>query len=79
VNLFPGNAQIGTTKTQDGGGYRFTMPPLGAYTVVEVNPGWHEFSSTPDRVPVIVSRGQASVVNFGDGNGRPSYLPLILR
>jgi hypothetical protein len=35
--------------------------------------------ATPDEVRITLAAGETRTVDFGDWNGRQSYLPLILR
>jgi hypothetical protein len=79
VDLFQGNTQIGTRTTKGGGVYRFSMLPPGTYTLREADPGWLRFSSTPNQVTFSLNAGLEAAVNFGDWNGQPVWLPLIVR
>ena len=79
VLLLQGGVQIGTLTTGGGGAYSFTLLPPGRYRVRETHPEQLRFSSTTDEVTIEVAAGETRTVNFGDWNGRPTYLPLILR
>ena len=61
------------------GSYQFPSLPPGTYRVREQNPPWLRFSSTPNDVLVILSADQDVTVDFGDWNGRPVWVPMILR
>jgi hypothetical protein len=76
--LLKQGVQIDQTLTESDGSYLF--PPLlpGSYTVHEVQPAWLRWSTTPNEVTVDVINGQEAIADFGDWNGRPVYLPLIL-
>ncbi len=50
----------------------------GSYTVREVQPAGFRFSSTPNEVTLTLVAGETRSVDFGDWNGRPIYLPLVL-
>jgi hypothetical protein len=78
VRLFAGAIQVGQTATVGDGTYRF--PPLlpGDYRVQELQPAWLRFSSTPDEVRVTVVNGGLAIADFGDWNGWPVWLPLLL-
>ena len=78
VDLLQGDVQIGTVIT-GGGAYSFTMIPPGRYRVNEVQPDDLRFSSMPDQVIVDIVAGETRTVDFGDWNGRPTYLSLIVR
>ncbi|HEY66263.1 MAG TPA: hypothetical protein G4O02_17060 [Caldilineae bacterium] len=79
IRLFAGNTQIASTTTLGDGSYQFPSLPPGTYRVQEQNPPWLRFSSTPDEVLVVLSARQDVTVNFGDWNGRPVWMPMILR
>ena len=79
VDLLQEGVLLGTVKTVGGGEYRFTMIPPGRYQVSKVHPEHLRFSRTPDQVVIDLAAGETHIVNFGDWNGRPTYLPLILR
>ena len=66
-------------RTGDDGQYRFRNLMPGSYTVRESQPPWLRFSTTPDDVTVTLAAGETRTVDFGDWNGRATYLPLILR
>jgi protocatechuate 3,4-dioxygenase beta subunit len=63
--------------TLDDGRYRFPSLSPGAYVVQEVQPAWLRYSSTPDELTVNLAAGQEAIVNFGDWNGLPIWLPLL--
>ncbi|NOZ29170.1 MAG: hypothetical protein GXP39_14130 [Chloroflexi bacterium] len=79
IRLFAGNTQIASTTTLGDGSYQFPSLPPGTYRVQGQNPLWLRFSSTPDEVLVVLSAGQDVIVDFGDWNGRPVWVPMILR
>jgi hypothetical protein len=79
VKLLVGGNQIASITTLGDGSYNFTQLPAGDYWVLEVNPPWLHYSTTPDEVPVTIINGVQSVVNFGDWNGLPAWLPFMLR
>lgn len=79
VQLFRAGLQIGQALTGGDGSYRFAGLQPGAYIVREVQPAWLRWSTTPNEVAVAVTNGGEVVVDFGDWNGRPFWLPLVLR
>jgi hypothetical protein len=79
IELLTDGIQIGMTTTQGDGSYGFVSVPAGDYWVLEVNPTWLHYSTTPDEVPVTIINGVQNIVNFGDWNGRPAWLPFMLR
>jgi hypothetical protein len=74
-----GGVQIGAATSQGNGGYAFALLPPGAYELRQIRPGWLRFTSTADVVPIVVRAGEDITVNFGDWNGLPSYLPVLVR
>jgi hypothetical protein len=74
-----GGVQIGAATSQGNGGYAFASLPSGAYELRQVQPEWLPFSSTADVVPIVVHAGEVVTVDFGDWNGLPSYLPVLVR
>jgi protocatechuate 3,4-dioxygenase beta subunit len=79
INLFRAGLQVGQAITNADGAYRFAGMTPGTYRVAEVQPPWLRFSTTPDEVPVILAAGETRTVDFGNWDGRATYLPLILR
>jgi hypothetical protein len=79
IRLYVQGTPVGTTVTLDDGRYRFPSLSPGAYVVQEVQPAWLRYSSTPDELTVNLAAGQEAIVNFGDWNGLPIWLPLLLR
>jgi photosystem II stability/assembly factor-like uncharacterized protein len=80
VRLFVGANQVGELKTLGDGSYAFPRLSAGqTYRVVEVQPYWLPFSSTPNEQTITLAEGQTVEVNFGDWYGRSVYLPLLLR
>ncbi len=79
LRLFRAGQQVGQAETGSDGTYRFAGLLPVAHTVAEVQPPRLRWSTTPDEVAVTLSAGTEVEVNFGDWNGRPTYLPLILR
>ena len=68
-----------SVRTDADGGYRFMGLEPGSYSVRETQPAGWRFSTTPDEVPITLAAGETRNVNFGDWNGRPTWLPLIMR
>jgi len=66
-------------RTGDDGRYRFGGLPPGSYTVREVQPAEFRFSSTPSEVTLTLVAGETRSVDFGDWNGRPTWLPLVMK
>ena len=79
LRLFRAGQQVGQTETGSDGTYRFASLLPVAHTVAEVQPPRLRWSTTPDELAVTLSAGTEVEVNFGDWNGRPTYLPLILQ
>ena len=79
VKLLRGNVQTGQAATGDDGAYHFAALLPGAYEVREVQPAWLRWSTTPNEVSVALAASETRIANFGDWNGRQTYLPLILR
>jgi hypothetical protein len=79
VVLLRGGLQIGQQFTDGSGAYSYPSLPAGEYAVREVQPAWLRYSSTPDEVTVTVVNGQTAIANFGDWNGLPTWLPLLLK
>ena len=68
-----------TDTTSGDGTYRFSALAPDAYLVREVQPDWLRFSTTLDEVAVTLAAGETRTIDFGDWNGRQTYLPLLLR
>jgi photosystem II stability/assembly factor-like uncharacterized protein len=68
----------GEQTTRGDGQYIFRDLANGMYTVSETQPTQLRFSTTPNEVRVGLVGG-IRWANFGDWNGRATYLPLILR
>ena len=79
VKLFRDGLHASQATTAGDGAYRFAALDPGAYLVREVQPAWLRWSTTSDEVTVVLAAGETRTVNFGDWNGRQTYLPLILR
>jgi hypothetical protein len=45
----------------------------------ERQPDWLRWSTTPNEKTIALAAGETRTVDFGDWNGRSTYLPLILR
>jgi hypothetical protein len=65
--------------SSDDGQYRFTGLLPGSYAVREVQPAEFRFSSTPSEVTLTLAAGETRSVDFGDWNGWPTWLPLVLK
>jgi hypothetical protein len=78
VKLLYDGIVIDQTATVGDGSFSFPSVLPGLYRVIETQPGWVRYSSTPDEVGVEVIAGQQATVNFGDWNGLAAYLPVIL-
>ena len=68
----------GEQTTRGDGLYVFRDLANDEYTVSETQPTQLRFSTTPNEVTVGLM-SETRWVNFGDWNGRATYLPLILR
>lgn len=79
IELLRDGISTDAVTTSDDGSYHFPDLLPGQYTVREVQPAWLRFSTTPDEVGVEVTNGQETIVAFGDWNGLPAWLPLIVR
>lgn len=79
VRLFRDGIQIGQATTAGDGAYDFAVLLPGTYIVRETQPDWMRWSTTSNQVTVSLAAGETRTVDFGDWNGRPTYLPLILR
>ena len=79
IELIRDGAIVRTDTTAGDGAYGFAALAPGTYLVRERQPDWLPWSTTPDEVIVIVAAGDTLTIDFGDWNGRPTYLPLILR
>ena len=79
VKLFRDGLQASQATTAGDGAYRFSALAPGTYLVREIQPAWVRWSTTPDEVSVVLMAGETRIANFGDWNGRQTYLPLILR
>ena len=59
----------------------FTVAGFGMalpYVLLAAHPAWLRFSSTADSVPVTLTVGVNVAVDFGDWDGLPTWLPLIV-
>jgi hypothetical protein len=65
--------------TAAGGEYRFGGLTPGSYTVREVQPAEFRFSSTVSEITLTLVAGEIRSVDFGNWNGRPAWLPLLLK
>ena len=72
-------ASSSAQATTGDGAYRFAVLLPGTYMVRETQPAWMRWSTTSNQVTVSLAAGETRTVDFGDWNGRPTYLPLILR
>jgi hypothetical protein len=80
VELWFGGAEVMHADTIFGGPYSFSgLPPHETYTVREVQPGWLRWSTTPDEVTLLLGEREAATVNFGDWDGLPRWVPVVLR
>ena len=79
IKLLRGPLQVGEVQTKESGAYSFAGLPPAGYHVVEVQPAWLRLSTTPDEVAVDLAAGENRTVDFGDWNGWPIWLPLIVR
>lgn len=80
IRLYRWDTEFAETQTAADGSYRFApLVPGALYRVREAQPAWLRWSTTPDEVPIALANGQHAVADFGDWNGRPTWLPLILR
>jgi len=66
-------------RTGDNGGYRFGGLTPGSFTVREVQPAEYRFSTTVDEIMLTLVAGETRSVDFGNWNGRPTWLPLLLK
>jgi len=78
VRLYSGALFLGESRTEGDGLFEFRSLPPGDYRVVEVNPSGL-FSSTPDDVTVELRAGDVVEIRFGDWEGLPNWLPLLLK
>jgi photosystem II stability/assembly factor-like uncharacterized protein len=79
IHLFRWDQKIGETQAAGDGSYSFTrLVPGSLYRVREVQPAWLRWSTTPDEVNVPLGNGEHAIVNFGDWNGLPVWLPVVL-
>ena len=78
VLLVQGAPRFSVWTTVDGR-YRLTGLTPGSYTVREVQPAEFRFSSTPSEVTLTLAAGETRNVDFGDWNGQPTWLPLVLK
>ncbi len=79
IRLVKAGVTIAQATTDSTGYYGFPWVAAGEYVVREVHPTWVRFSSTSDAVPVTLVVGSVAVVDFGDWDGLPTWLPLVLR
>lgn len=80
IHLSRWETEIAETQTAADGSYRFApLAPDALYRVREAQPAWLRWSTTPDEVQIALANGQHAVADFGDWNGRPTWLPLIVR
>lgn len=80
IRLSRWETEIAETQTAADGSYRFApLVPGALYRVREAQPAWLRWSTTPDEVQIALANGQHAVADFGDWNGRPTWLPLIVR
>jgi len=80
IRLSRWETEIAETQTAADGSYRFaSLAPGALYRVREVQPAGWRWSTTPDEVEIPLANGQDAVADFGDWNGRPTWLPLVLR
>jgi len=67
-----------SVTTPEDGIYYFAFLSPGTYRVREENPPRTRFSSTPNEAIVGLASNTEAVVDFGDWNGWPHWLPMIL-
>lgn len=80
LRLLRWDSQIAETQTAPDGSYRFApLVPGALYGVREAQPTGWRWSTTSDEVQMALANGQEAVANFGDWNGWPTWLPLIVR
>jgi protocatechuate 3,4-dioxygenase beta subunit len=79
VKLLREGIQIGQAVTRGDGAYGFAALPPGTYLLRERQPDWLRWSTTPNEKTIALAAGETRTVDFGDWNGRSTYLPLILR
>ncbi|MEJ5198819.1 MAG: LamG-like jellyroll fold domain-containing protein, partial [Anaerolineae bacterium] len=80
IRLSRWDTEIAETQTAADGSYRFApLVPGALYRVREAQPAGWRWSTTPDEAQIALANGQHAVVNFGDWNGRPTWLPLIVK
>jgi len=80
IELFRWDEQIGQALTAGDGAYSFiSLVPGSRYRVREIQPAWPPRSTTPDEVEVVLNNGEHATVDFGDWNGLPVWLPLVLK
>ena len=78
--MWNSGVKVGQTTTLGNGSYNFTaLLPGRTYRIREINPPWALYSTTPDEATVSLHNGEHATVEFGDWNGLPNWLPLLLR
>ncbi len=77
IEVVQEDGAIRTATTNGDGGYRFAALPPGTHVVREIQPPWLRFSTTPDEVTIFLAAGDTLTIDFGDWNGRRTWLPLI--
>ncbi len=78
IHLSASDELTRSATTPADGIYYFAFLSPGIYQVREENPPGTRFSSTPDEAMVGLASNTEAVVDFGDWNGWPHWLPMIL-
>jgi hypothetical protein len=79
IQLWRGGAQISAQLTDINGSFYFANVPPDVYLVRESQPFWLRFSSTPNEAMLSIAGGSEGRAEFGDWEGRPTWLPLIIK
>ncbi len=79
ITVVRDGTQVEQAVTDGDGTYRFVSLRAGEYVVRETQPESLRYSSTTDEVEVTLAAGQQVTVDFGDWDGIPLWLPMILR
>ena len=76
IQLWRNGAQISAQLTDINGSFYFANVPPDVYLVRESQPFWLRFSSTPNEAVLSITGGSEGRAEFGDWEGRPTWLPL---